>query len=182
MSVIDKIPKMVQPNVYNVIDQMENNIIIIYFFSTVILSLQMICSTEGIIQHEWIEAQFFSVNGIFLLTWYLVILDSTKWRLQTDCRPLFSVLQNNGIIVLICMVKTMVCSSLHFVADWRNIHQVDRKLKGNLHSYYRISLNQIMLINKFVRNLSLKKCLYQEKWILKSLIFTFKFRGRRHLE
>ena len=68
MLVTDKIPKMVQPNVYNVIDQMENNIIIIYFFSTVILSLQMICSTEGIIQHEWIEAQFFSVNGIFLLT------------------------------------------------------------------------------------------------------------------
>lgn len=54
MLVIDKIPKMVQPNVYNVIDQMENNIIIIYFFSTVILPLQMICSTEGIIQPEWI--------------------------------------------------------------------------------------------------------------------------------
>ena len=52
MLVIDKIPEMVQPNVYNVIDQMENNIIIIYFFSTVILPLQMICSTEGIIQHE----------------------------------------------------------------------------------------------------------------------------------
>ena len=31
--------------------------------------------------------------------------------------------------VLICMVKTMVCSSLHFVADWCNIHQVDHKLK-----------------------------------------------------
>ena len=37
MLVIDKIPEMVQPNVYNVIDQMENNIIIIYFFSTVTL-------------------------------------------------------------------------------------------------------------------------------------------------
>ena len=37
-------------------------------------------------------------------------------------------------------------------------------VKGNLHSYYRISLNRTkLLINKFVRKLSLKKCLYQEK-------------------
>ena len=46
MSVIDKIPEMVQPNIYNVIDQMENNIIIIYFFSTVILAKNVLAPTK----------------------------------------------------------------------------------------------------------------------------------------
>lgn len=50
MLVTDKIPKMVQPNVYNVIDQMENNIIIIYFFSTVILSKNVLAPTNDM-QH-----------------------------------------------------------------------------------------------------------------------------------
>ena len=41
---------------------------------------------------------------------------------------------------------------------------------------------KIMFTNKFVRNLFLKKCFSQEKGILKSFIFNFKFRGRHHLE
>ena len=62
-------------------------------------------------------------------------------RLQTDCRPLFSVLENNGIIVVtfsFCVVKTMVCSSLQsaFCTDQRNIHQVDdHKLKTKTKSH-----------------------------------------------
>ena len=39
--------------------------------------------------------------------------------------------------------------------------------KGNLHSYYRISLNpkEIIFTNKFVQDLFLKERLYKEKWI-----------------
>ena len=51
-----------------------------------------------------------------------------------------------------------------------------------LQNNYNIKQNEIMSTNKFVRNLFLRHCLYREKWILKSLIFTFKFRGRRHLK
>ena len=41
---------------------------------------------------------------------------------------------------------------------------------------------KITFTNKLVKNLFLKWCLFQEKWILKSPIFTFKFRGRCYLE
>ena len=41
-------------------------------------------------------------------------VNSTKCRLQTDCRPLFSGLETMELLLshYICMVKTMVCSSL----------------------------------------------------------------------
>ena len=64
MLVIDKIPEMVQPNVYNVIDEMENNIIIIYFFSTVILSKNVLAPTNDM-QHWRNYSAWMDISTIF---------------------------------------------------------------------------------------------------------------------